>query len=325
MAGVGQTGAMRTAVRTVRLGVAVGSLGLLAGGCGDDVADRAATTTAAPDASDASDARAMLSSEVVVDGLNGPTQIAPDGRGGYVVAELNGGEAEGRAGCSRSRRWTRRPRSWSTDSSHRPASPSTATCSGSWSADAHRRPARRSDRPHDRARSNSRSTDAREGTISSVEGGGILYDTSGSRLGEPASSWTGSGTLWYLAWPRRRARAVRDRFQARVRPHPARRRAVAWSPRCPTGASTVRSRRTSSSSRARATTSAIRGASVTGRPVGETGGTDADCASRRHRRSALFQPSATPTAWPSPRGTRTPSSSPCGTAARSSPCRPAGG
>ncbi|MGA1053137.1 MAG: hypothetical protein ACO3WU_12635, partial [Ilumatobacteraceae bacterium] len=67
----------------------VGLVALVAVACTDDGA-RVGSFTTAPGAEPG------LELTELVTGLSGPTQIAADGEGGYVVAELNGGEREGR-------------------------------------------------------------------------------------------------------------------------------------------------------------------------------------------------------------------------------------
>jgi glucose/arabinose dehydrogenase len=180
---------------------------LVAAGCGDDAGDRAATTTDATpaaesgtDESTAADTSTSLSSEVVVEGLRGPTQIAPDGRGGYVVAELNGSEGAGAGRVLHLQTLVSTP-SVLVDGL---LTPTGVTVDGDllWIMERRTLTVGPLDDPSDRTvvldelPFNGRS----EGTISAVEGGGILYDTSGSRFGG-GELVEGSGTLWYLAGP----------------------------------------------------------------------------------------------------------------------------
>jgi glucose/arabinose dehydrogenase len=177
---------------------------LLAAGCGDDPGVRnipsgAAASTAPMAASTTGDNAVGLSGEVVVEGLRGPTQIAPDGRGGYVVAELNGSEGEGAGRVLHLESLESEP----TVLVEGLLTPTGVAVDGHllWIMERRTLTVGPLDDPSDRTivldelPFNGRS----EGTISPVDGGGILYDTSGSRLdGELVE---GSGTLWYLAGP----------------------------------------------------------------------------------------------------------------------------
>jgi glucose/arabinose dehydrogenase len=156
----------------------------LAGACADDASGPAAGT---------------VSADVVVEGLRGPTQIAPDGRGGYVVAELNGGEGEGTGRVLRFGSLDAAPEVLLEDL----LTPTGVVVDGDllWVMERRTLTVGPLDDPSDRRTVldelpfNGRS----EGTLSAVDGGGILYDTSGSRVGSRLAD--GSGTLWYLADP----------------------------------------------------------------------------------------------------------------------------
>ena len=137
--------------------------------------------------------------EVLVDGLSGPTQIAHDGRGGYVVAELNGGEREGAGRVLRFGSFDAEPEVLVDEL----ATPTGVAVDGDllWIMERRRLTVGPLDGATDREvvlddlPFNGRS----EGTISPVPGGGILYDTSGAtRDGELIA---GSGTLWFLSDP----------------------------------------------------------------------------------------------------------------------------
>jgi glucose/arabinose dehydrogenase len=178
--------------------------GLLVVACGDDVGDRGAVPSeASTDAGTAqateSNIAATLSSDVVVDGLRGPTQIAPDGRGGYVIAELNGGEGEGAGRVLHLETLDAEP----VVVVDGLLTPTGVTVDGDllWIMERRTLTVGPLDDPSDRTivlddlPFNGRS----EGTLSAVDGGGILYDTSGSRSGGELVE--GSGTLWFLADP----------------------------------------------------------------------------------------------------------------------------
>ena len=156
----------------------------LGGGCGDDAPG--------PPSGE-------LTSEVLVEGLGGPTQIAPDGRGGYVVAELNGGEGEGTGRVLHFESLDAEPEVLLDEL----LTPTGVVVDGDllWVMERRTLTAATLEDPADRRivldelPFNGRS----EGTLSAVEGGGVLYDTSGSRAGDQLAD--GSGTLWYLADP----------------------------------------------------------------------------------------------------------------------------
>lgn len=140
-----------------------------------------------------------LSAEVLVEGLGGPTQIAPDGRGGYILAELNGGEAEGTGRVLRFDSLDAEPEVLLEGL----LTPTGVVVDGDllWVMERRTLTVGPLDDPSDRRTVlddlpfNGRS----EGTLSAVDGGGILYDTSGSRVGGRLAD--GSGTLWHLADP----------------------------------------------------------------------------------------------------------------------------
>lgn len=150
------------------------------------------------------DAPVGLELTEVASGLSGPTQIASDGAGGYVVAELNGGEREG---SGRVLRYATLP--------GEPVvlldglvTPTGVTVERGllWVMERRRLTVGPLDDPSDRRivlddlPFNGRS----QGTISAVPGGGILFDTSGriDRSGENGFGLAeGSGTLWFLADP----------------------------------------------------------------------------------------------------------------------------
>jgi glucose/arabinose dehydrogenase len=158
---------------------------VVAGACGNDAADRPAASE--------------LTAAVLVEGLVGPTQIASDGRGGYVVAELNGGEDDGTGRVLRFESLDAEPEVMIDGL----LTPTGVAVDGDllWVMEQRTLTVGPIDEPADRRvvladlPYNGRS----EGTISAVEGGGILYDTSGSRSGGQLVD--GSGTLWFLADP----------------------------------------------------------------------------------------------------------------------------
>lgn len=137
---------------------------------------------------------------VVVDGLVGPTQIAADGDGGFVVAELNGAEGDGTGRVLRYRDLVTGEAEVLVEGL---LTPTGVAVDGEllWIMERRRLTVGPLDRPGDRTivlddlPFNGRS----EGTITAVVGGGILYDTSGARDGDHLVE--GSGTLWYLAGP----------------------------------------------------------------------------------------------------------------------------
>ena len=157
----------------------------------------AALVTGACAADDPSPAEVAV--EVLAEGLAGPTQIAHDGRGGYVVAELNGGEREGAGRVLRFGSLDAEPEVLVDGL----LTPTGVAVDGDllWVMERRRLTVGPLDGTADREvvldelPFNGRS----EGTISPVAGGGILYDTSGAtRDGELVD---GSGTLWFLSGP----------------------------------------------------------------------------------------------------------------------------
>jgi hypothetical protein len=163
------------------------------GGCGDDGPDGEpgwATFPSPP---------VGLEVETLAEGLARPTQIASDGRGGYVVAELNGSEG-GRTG--RVLQFDTLPGE-PTVLVDGLRTPTGVAVDGDllWIMEQRTLSAAPFDEPGDRRivlddlPFNGRS----EGTLSAVPGGGVLFDTSGRRAGDGLVE--GSGTLWYLAGP----------------------------------------------------------------------------------------------------------------------------
>jgi glucose/arabinose dehydrogenase len=148
----------------------------------------------------ATDLGAPWSVDTVADGLAGPTQLVVDGDGKWVVAELNGGERDGTGRVVRIDPTAPDEREVLVDGL---LTPTGVAVDGDrlWIMERRTLSVAPYDDPADRTvvldalPFNGRS----EGTISAVDGGGILYDTSGSRLGERLVD--GSGTLWYLAAP----------------------------------------------------------------------------------------------------------------------------
>jgi glucose/arabinose dehydrogenase len=137
-------------------------------------------------------------------GLDGPTQIASDGAGGHVVAELNGGEREGLGRVVRFRTLPGEPVVL-LDGLETPTG--VAVEGGRlWVMERRRLTVGPLDDPSDRRvvlddlPFNGRS----QGTISPVVGGGVLFDTSGRLVRSESDGLeleAGSGTLWYLAHP----------------------------------------------------------------------------------------------------------------------------
>lgn len=141
--------------------------------------------------------------ELVADGFEGPTQFVVVPGGDLIVAELNGVE---RAGTGRVVRVS------SDDPSEREVlvaglvKPTGVTVDGNllWIMEQRRLTVGPLDDPGDRVvvlddlPFNGRS----QGTLTALDGGGILYDTSGSRdAAEPGELKSGSGTLWLLESP----------------------------------------------------------------------------------------------------------------------------
>ncbi|MEY2959654.1 MAG: hypothetical protein RLZZ01_2222 [Actinomycetota bacterium] len=140
----------------------------------------------------------------LVRGLDGPTQIASDGEGGYLVAELNGGEREGLGRVLRFRSLAAEPEVLLGGLE----TPTGVAVQGGllWVMERRRLTVGPLEDPSDRRvvlddlPFNGRS----QGTISPVAGGGILFDTSGRLVRSNSGRLeleAGSGTLWYLADP----------------------------------------------------------------------------------------------------------------------------
>ncbi|MCB0968692.1 MAG: hypothetical protein KDB37_17805 [Ilumatobacter sp.] len=148
---------------------------------------------------DAAGGSAELSVTVVADGFVGPTQIAHDGRGGYVIAELNGGEGDGTGRVLHLETIEAEP----TVLVDGLLTPTGVSVDGEllWIMERRTLSVAPLDDPSDRRvvlddlLFNGRS----EGTISAVDGGGILFDTSGRRDGGALAD--GSGRLFFLASP----------------------------------------------------------------------------------------------------------------------------
>jgi len=159
---------------------------LLVGACGDD---------SAGDAGDPTGVRAT----VVADGFVGPTQIVHDGRGGYVLAELNGGEGDGTGRVLHLETIDAEP----TVLVDGLLTPTGVAVDGDllWVMERRTLSVATLSDPSDRRvvlddlPFNGRS----EGTISAVAGGGVLFDTSGRRDGGVLTD--GSGRLFFLAGP----------------------------------------------------------------------------------------------------------------------------
>ncbi|MFZ9017619.1 MAG: glucose sorbosone dehydrogenase [Ilumatobacteraceae bacterium] len=175
----------------------VGLVALVAVACTDDGA-RVGSFTTAPGAEPG------LELTELVTGLSGPTQIAADGEGGYVVAELNGGEREGRGRVLRFRTLPG-PSEVLLEGLETPTG--VAVEGGRlWVMERRRLTVGPLGDPSDRRivlddlPFNGRS----QGTISPVAGGGILFDTSGRSVRPDSGRLeleAGSGTLWYLSEP----------------------------------------------------------------------------------------------------------------------------
>ncbi len=179
---------MRSAVAFLAVAV------VAAAGCADDGPGAAAPTVAA------SSFGVELRAETVQTGLVGPTQIADDGRGGYVVAELNGDEGDGTGRVLHLDGLPGDPVVLVDGL----LTPTGVAVDGDllWIMERRTLSVAPLDRPDareivlDDLPFNGRS----EGTISPAPGGGILFDTSGRRLGG-GELVEGSGVLWYLASP----------------------------------------------------------------------------------------------------------------------------
>ena len=137
--------------------------------------------------------------DVVADGFDGPTQIGHDGRGGFVLAELNGGEGDGTGRVLHLESLDAEP-SVLVDGL---LTPTGGAVDGDllWIMERRTLSVASLDDPSDRRivlddlAFNGRS----EGTISAVDGGGIVFDTSGRRDGGALEP--GSGRLFFLAGP----------------------------------------------------------------------------------------------------------------------------
>lgn len=141
---------------------------------------------------------------IVVDDLSGPTQIAADGAGGFVVAELNGGEDDGTGRVLRYRELSNGGGEVLVDGLLTPTGVTVDADGTLWIMEQRRLTAGPLDDPGDRTvvldemPFNGRS----QGTLTALEGGGVLYDTSGSRAADgPAELKPGSGRLWRLRGP----------------------------------------------------------------------------------------------------------------------------
>ena len=135
----------------------------------------------------------------VASGLTGPTQIAHDGSGGFVVAELNGGEREG---TGRIVRYAALPGESEIVLDGLTTPTGVAVEQGLlWVMERRTLSVGPLDDPTDRTivlddlPFNGRS----QGTISPVARGGILFNTSGRQDGTSLAD--GSGVLWYLESP----------------------------------------------------------------------------------------------------------------------------
>jgi glucose/arabinose dehydrogenase len=143
---------------------------------------------------------AIVDSTIVADGLVRPTQITTDAVGRWIVAELNGGERDGSGRVLRIDPDDPDEREVLVDGL---LTPTGVAVDGAllWVMERRRLTVGPYDDPGrrtvvlDRLPFNGRS----EGTLTAVADGGILFDTSGSRLGDRLVD--GSGTLWYLAGP----------------------------------------------------------------------------------------------------------------------------
>ena len=167
------------ASRRRRVGVI--AVAVLLAGCGDDARSGQVTV------------------EVVADGFSGPTQIAHDGRGGFVLAELNGGERDGTGRVLHLETVDAEP----TVLVEGLMTPTGVVIDGEllWIMERRTLSVGPLDEPSDRRivlddlPFNGRS----EGTLSPIDGGGILFNTSGRRDGGDLVD--GSGRLFYLADP----------------------------------------------------------------------------------------------------------------------------
>lgn len=138
--------------------------------------------------------------ELVADGFSGPTQFALAGDGRLIVAELNGAEGAGSGRVLGVDRVDPSAREVLVDHL---LTPTGVAVDGDrlWIMEQRRLTVGPLADPTDRTvvlddlAFNGRS----EGTLTPVPGGGILYDTSGTRDGDTLVA--GSGTLWFLAGP----------------------------------------------------------------------------------------------------------------------------
>lgn len=166
-------------------------------GCAPDTPDIGSTTVP-------SDTGTSVGGELVVrtlvSGLGGPTQIAHDGHGGFVVAELNGGERDGTGRVVRFESLPGEP-AVLVDGLLTPTGVVVDADDRLWIMEQRRLTAGPLDDSAERRivldelPFNGRS----EGTLSAVPDGGVLFDTSGSRRGDRLVP--GSGSLWFLASP----------------------------------------------------------------------------------------------------------------------------
>ncbi len=160
------------------------ALAVIVVGCGDDAAGGPGSEIVV---------------DVVAEGFDRPTQIGHDGRGGYVLAELNGGEGDGTGRVLHLESIDAEP-SVLVDGL---LTPTGVVVDGDllWIMERRTLSVASLDDPSDRRivlddlAFNGRS----EGTISAVDGGGILFDTSGRRDGGELAD--GSGRLFFLAGP----------------------------------------------------------------------------------------------------------------------------
>ncbi len=172
---------------------------VIAAGCAPDGPSSGEGATDGPSPTGASAASDELVVEVLAVGLAGPTQIGHDGRGGFVVAELNGGEREGTGRVLRFESFDGEPEVLVDGL----LTPTGVAVDGDrlWIMERRRLTVGPLDDPAartavlDELPFNGRS----QGTISPMPDGGILYDTSGSNRGAELAE--GSGTLWSLAGP----------------------------------------------------------------------------------------------------------------------------
>lgn len=163
----------------------------MASACGEDAPPSSVAGVIVPDG---------FAVGTVVDDLSGPTQIAPDGAGGFVVAELSGAEG---AGTGRVLRYPELAPDDAVVLVEDLLTPTGVAVDGEllWIMEQRRLTVGPLADPTDRTvvldemPYNGRS----QGTITAVDGGGILYDTSGATAGDRLEP--GSGVLWYLAGP----------------------------------------------------------------------------------------------------------------------------